>query len=203
MRTPVSLGLLIVLGCGGSDSTPTPTTPPPPISVTFTNRLYVPVTFSVGSVTYGTTAAGESKTIVFPGGTTTVTWTATDFTFSDGTPMVDDLASTSILVANLASLEVTAVVNGTSYVTPFITNQTGQSISFAVFDGSTVRCIGTQSANAQWGYYRVTSGVTQFRYYKSGTCSTGTYRYWDATTILNNRINSNTGLILLTADVAP
>lgn len=190
-----TLGCVLALGCGD------PTPAKDPISVTFTNHLYVGVQLAVDGQSFGT--VNTQKTVVFPGGTTSIAWTPENGRYSDGTEEVDDFGPQSMLVANLASLEFTNEQNGTIYLTPYITNETGVDIVVGVTTGGTTKCIGTQSAGSsvQWGYYRI-AGTTELRYFRAHSACTGPYRYWDASTLVNNSINK-TGLVLLTADIAP
>lgn len=196
MRMAVIGLLAFSLGCG--DTTP----PPEPISVTFTNRLYVIVRLSVAGQDFGT--VDDQKTVVFPGGTTEITWTPENGHYTDGSEEVDDFGPQTMLVANLASLEFTNEQNGTIYVTPYISNETGVAIDIGITTGGTTHCIGSQpvGTDVQWGYYRI-AGDTEIRFYRSGAGGCiGNYRYWDSTAIVNNAF-SKSGLVLLTADVAP
>lgn len=197
-RVAALLALAVASSCGGDP----PVTPPAaPISVTFVNHLRYPVTVSAanGSGTLVT----ASTTIVFPGATTAVNWSEQDEMFSDGTAIPDDLGTTSILVADKATLTISNVVGTITYFEPYVDNSTGQSIVIAIAHGTEVRCIGTQSAGStgvRWGYYRL-DAQTEFRYYKPGTACTGSYRAWPATTISSAMFGG--GTVVLNADLPP
>jgi hypothetical protein len=195
MTLVIGLALFGTLGCGGD------TAPLPPISVTFKNSLARPITVSAEGT--ASTLVTNQSTIVFPGGTTTVTWTEQRPTYSDGTPIPDDLGSTSILVADKATLTVSNVVGTTTYFAPFLTNSTGVAVAVAIVHAGDVRCLGTQVASASgvtWGYYALLP-QTEFRIYAGASKCTGTYRYWDVPAIQGGMFSG--GLVLLEPTTPP
>lgn len=194
---PYVLALGAFAGC--KDSAP----PPPPFSVDFSNYLDVPVRVTKGGVSYVTIPAGDPASVVLPGGTTSVEWTAENFHYSDGTEVVDDLTTTSTLVATGANVELTNIVGGQTYFSPIIFNATGSEIAIGVATDNVVRCLGSQGAiggGAEWGYYRF-NATTELRYY-AGTACTGAYRYWTHATI-QSLIVVREGYVILGADVLP
>lgn len=192
-RTVTAITVLLALGCGGD-----PVTPPvqkDPISVTFTNRLRYPVTITAPGMSGA--LVSSTSTVVFPGGTTSVTWTEPDDVYGDGSPVPDDLGPQTILVADKATLIISNIVGTSTYFEPYLTNKTGVTVGVAIVQSGTVRCIGAQSpgtSGARWGYFLLTP-QTEWRIYKAGTNCTGTYRYWDYQAISGGMFGNGTVLL--------
>lgn len=195
----VACVVFLTFAASCKESTP----PPTPIGVTFVNFLIVPTTITAGGTNYGTVAEGDDLSVVLPAGTTSVTWTPAKLRYSDGTLVPDDLSSASALVTDGATVDLTNVIGGSTFVAPRITNTTGQTLLFAVYNNSSVSCVGSWGSGGavQWPYYRVTSS-TEFRVYRTGSNCTGAFRFWSNTTILANT-ESKSGRATLAVSQAP
>jgi hypothetical protein len=183
--------------CGKDASTP----PIPPFQVTFTNSLGVPITVSGSGAQ--TTRIVSTGAVVFPGGSLSATITPDDLTYSDGSPIPDDLGPTSVPIASAATITITNVFGTQTYFRPYLTNSLTTPIVVGIAHAGQVRCLGTQAAsvnNSPWGFYELEPTV-EFRYYRDKSNCTGPYRYWDAAAIQGAFFIA--GSVFLTASVAP
>lgn len=189
------VGMVLLAACGGE------TAPPPPISVTFDNDLRLPITITADGIS--PTIVKSTSTIVLPGGTTQVTWTEEKETYSDGTPIPDDLGPVTLLVADKATLTIDNVVGTTTYFEPYLYNKTGVTVGVAIVNGNVARCLGSQDAGeggSRWGYYAL-GPDTEWRIYKAGTKCTGTFRRWSTSTITDAMFGN--GTVLLESSTPP
>jgi hypothetical protein len=98
---------------------------------------------------------------------------------------------------------VTNVVGTATYFTPRVSNPTSQNVSIALYNGGTVRCLGTQGngSTTTWGYYLLGS-TTELRYYAPGTVCTGNFVVVSRSTLASS-MAPNSGLVALTNPGVP
>jgi hypothetical protein len=195
-RSALGASLAVTVACKGS------TPPPPPISVTFKNFLSVPVGLSIATTPYGILGDSAGTTIAFPGGTTTVTWTPGGGLFN-GTPIAGDLNPTNILVADLATVEITNHVGSVVYFIPFVANSTGEPIMIGLAEGASLRCITRLDTDegAELRYF-VFDATTQIRTYRDGSHCTGPYQHWDYAAVQGS-VDAKSGFVALEATIPP
>lgn len=196
--------------CSNKESATEPEEPPATVvTASFVNRLDLAVSLSAGGTVYGTLNSGASTVLTLPPRTSSVTWTSTKRKFGDGSPMTDELTSASVsLSTNLNTIDITNVVSGVTYFTPYIFKTFADTVAFEVARGTSTICLGWVTGTTflvgwKWGYYSLTPD-TQLRYYRGTSCRAGAaaYRFWSAQ-VITDRLTVGSGLVSLTADVLP
>jgi hypothetical protein len=175
---------------------------------TVSNQLEAPVTIVVDDTVRLILLNGMSGGVAIEPTAQWLTWTSAKPTDTSGTPIPDDIGSVQVRVAGLSGhmLEITNVINDTTYVTLQFFNRTSEQVSIGVYEGSTVSCAGLLWAATQMapgftkiGYYRLLP-ATEIRAYRGSQC-TGPYATWKASQLVPFAPKS--GLVTLTLDTAP
>lgn len=121
---------LVAAACSDGGTTPEPPPPPPPVNVSVTNHLLVAAAITAGSVTPGSALSGQTLTFTVPGSVRSLTWTAADYYYSNGTPIPDDLSSVTVwyaaaVLARRIELDAAARANGAAAGRLLKENSTG------------------------------------------------------------------------------
>lgn len=190
--------------CGSDAAAPPPEQPAPVVTATIHNRLDVAVNLQAGGTNYGSLARGQSTVLTLPPRTASVGWSAAKRAFSDGSPVPDDLTGTTLSVGmNLGVLDITNVVNGTPYFTPYISSAIADTAWLQVVQPTTSRCIGYQFGATvvpvTWGYYRLDPG-TVLRVSRGSNC-TGPHLQWSYQQL--SGFDVGTGIVRLRIDRLP
>jgi hypothetical protein len=175
-----------------------------PVNLTVNNNLLSSAQLQVDGITSGTVAAGGSLIVTAQSNNTTLSFVMTKQKYGDGTNVPDDLVGGQVaLNGQDASFAITNTVGSSNYFTPFINNTLSVAIDVAVTSGSGVHCLATFPAGSsgRLGYY-LDSPASQVTYYNGGTSCSGSSRFWSHD-VLAAHIETPTGLIRLTTDVAP
>lgn len=191
---------LLLLALGGCYKPPTEAWEP--VRVAIHNQLTAPVTIVSGGVTYGSFGPGW-KTLAFPHGATTLTWTAAPSLYSDSTPVPTDLTVQGATFSPPTdTVVITNVVSGQAYFTPVIYNLTGVAVDVAVvYNGAARLCVGlSAAATFQLSYYLLTPTV-DIRVYRTATNCTGTFLAVGHATLAAYAAGS--GLVLILLSTAP
>jgi len=205
MKRGVWVALLALGGCGGGDSGPKP-----PVEVSVYNFLVFPVTVSAGGTTYGAITPNNFTVLTLPAATATLTWAAGKATYSNSTPIPDDLGSISVpLPGTATTVDINHVAGGQTYFSPRLVNGTASSVDVAIVQNGTVQCLGTAGpaisglpTTTRWGYYRVGT-ATEFRAYQYNTnCTSTSYVYWQGSQIAAG-VDTKSGDIQLVMNTAP
>lgn len=200
MRRTSLILTVAILGCAGS------TEPKQPHVTTVFNFLATPVKTAAGGVPYGTIQSNDNTVLTIPADVSSLTIAPNKQTFSDGTPIGDDMAAFLVpLNGPNVLVDVSNVIDGQAFIAPNVYNSSGVQVEVAIVDGSTVRCLVTLAPNSsffgvQLGYYRLTSTLAM-RIYKAGSNCTGSFRTW--TNALLSSFDTKSGIVHLTADIAP
>src|SRR5882672_6320615 len=118
--------------------------PKPPVEVTVYNFLVNPVTVSVGSTAYGAIASNNFTVLTVSAAEGSLTWTPKKSTYSNGTPIPDDLLSITVpLPGTTATVDINHVAGGQTYFTPRLVNYTAASLDVAITQSGTVQCLGS------------------------------------------------------------
>ena len=105
-------------------------------------------------------------------------------------------------------LEITNVINDTTYVTAEMVNPTSLRVSIGVYQGSKVACAAVLPAASgskapgftKIGYYRLLAG-TEIRAYRDEARCTGEYVAWTASQL--RQFTPRSGLVRLTLTTVP
>lgn len=204
-----TIALALFAGCGG-DSTGVTDNPATTGVVRFvvSNQLAAPVAISVDDTVALILISGASGGLAVSPSAQWLTWTSSKPTDSTGTPIPDDISAVRLPISGLRSgLELTNVINDTTYVTAGIFNPTSARVSLGVFDGSTVTCAGVLRATTagipgftKIGYYRLLPR-TEIRAYRDESHCTGPYLLWTSAQLA--QFTPKSGLITLTLTSPP
>jgi hypothetical protein len=173
-----------------------------------TNQLAAPVTIAVDDTVTLSLFSGASSGLAVSPAAQWLTWSSSKPTDTTGVPIADDITAVRLRVSGIRSgLEITNVINDTTYVTAGVFNPTSSRVSIGVYDGSTVSCAGVLRATAagvvgftKIGYYRLLPR-TEIRAYRDELRCTGPYVAW--TTSQLTQFAPKSGLITLTLTSAP
>lgn len=198
---------LSVGACQGSSTVAGPTNST--VRFIATNALLAPVTIAIDDKPYVILTGGKSTGIAVSTASTWLTWTSAKPADSQGHLIPDDIGEERISVGAIgATLDISNVIDGQTYITARLFNNTNARVSIGVFDGSKVSCAAVLPAAAsggppgfvQIGYYRLLPN-TEMRAYHDGTGCTGPYLPWPSGAIRNYAAGS--GLLSLYLDSAP
>lgn len=194
-------------GCGGDGQAGT--TGPGGAVVRFTvkNELQAPVTVAIDDSVSLILLGGASSGLAASPRAQWLSWTSAKPTDSAGTPIPDDIGRVLVRVSGIQSvLDITNVINDTTYVTANVFNETPARVAVGVFDGHSVACasvlrgmLGSAVGFTKTGYYRLLP-ATEFRAYRNDDCS-GPYLAWPASQLAD--FIPKTGLVTLVLTTAP
>ena len=173
-----------------------------------TNHLEAPVTIAIDDTAALVLFGGASSGLAVAPAAQWLTWTTAKPTDVTGMPISDDIGAVRIRVSSIRfALEITNVINDTTYVTAGMFNPTNARVSIGVYDGSTVACAGVLRATTSGvvgftkiGYYRLLPR-TEIRAYRDEFNCTGPYVAWPASQL--TQFVPKSGLITLTMTSAP
>ena len=173
-----------------------------------TNQLAAPVTIAIDDTVSLILASGVSGGLAVSPAAQWLTWTSAKPTDTTGTPIPDDIGQVRVRVAGIPSvLEITNVINDTTYVTAEMLNPTKVRVSIGVYQGSTVVCAsvlraasGSSAGFTKIGYYRLLAG-TEIRAFRDESRCTGPYVAWPTSQL--TQFAPKSGLIRLTLTSVP
>jgi hypothetical protein len=193
----LSVGLLVVtLGCQADATGPVVQ---PVVTVTVINKLVLPVTINANGTNLGAIPVSGSTVLTLPPGTTSILWTPNIRVLSDGSTIPSALANVSVnIAANLNTIDISNIANGSVWIAPSIVNTSGQRRWIGVWNGTTVSCLFyfDHLNTVGMSYLRLTSN-TEIRSFAGSNCS-GDWRSWTNSQLQNFQINS--GYIALNAN---
>ncbi|MDB4914607.1 MAG: hypothetical protein JWM95_2251 [Gemmatimonadetes bacterium] len=172
------------------------------------NQLAAPVTIAVDDTFALILFSGASSGLAVSPSAQWLTWTSAKPTDTTGTPIADEIGAVRLRVSGIRStLEITNVINDTTYVTAGVFNPTNARVSVGVYDGSTVACAGVLRATTggvigftKIGYYRLLPR-TEIRAYRDEFSCTGPYVAWPTSQL--TQFTPKSGLVTLTLPSAP
>ena len=203
-----AVALALLVGCS-SDSPTMSARSDSLLRFTVANRLDAPVTIAVDDTVRLVLTSGGSGGVAVSPAAQWLTWTSAKPTDTAGTPIPDDIGRVQVRVGALSGqvLEITNVINDTTYVTPQLFNLTSARVSIGVYEGSSVSCASilwaaseTAPGFTKIGYYRLLPG-TEVRAYRDGSRCTGAYVSWTASQL--EQFKPKSGLVNLTLDAPP
>lgn len=205
-RLSFSLALLLIVGC--SDDVRLSTDPTYPFQFAVTNRLLSPITVAIDDNVTAIITNGRTTGITAASSAHWLTWTSAKPTDSHGAEIPDDIRTQRIGVPAIRrGLEITNVINDTTYITASIFNETTSDASIGFFDGTSVSCVSWLPAKSgavygftQTGYYRL-SAAAEIRAYRLGSDCTGTFIAWPRTLLAS--FEPKSGLVTLVLSTAP
>jgi hypothetical protein len=168
----------------------------PVVRFVVTNQLAAPVTIAIDGTISLILGIGASSGLTVSSTAQLLTWTSAKPTDATGVPIPDDIV-----------LEITNVINDTTYVTAQMVNPTSAQVAIGVYDGQTVTCAsvlraasGNVAGFTKIGYYRLLAG-TEIRAYHDQAHCTGPYVAWPASQLM--QFAPKSGLISLVLMSAP
>ena len=197
--------LVVVAGCGGAagvtdhrvDST---------VRFVVTNHLEAPVTIAIDDVAVVILPRGASSGLAVSPEAQWLTWTSAKPTDSAGTPIPDGIGQVKLRASSIRfNLDITNVINDTTYVTAQMVNATNSRVSIGVYDGSKVACAsvlrgasGNVAGFTKIGYYPLLA-TTEIRAYHDESRCTGPYIAWPASQLTQFVPKSGLVSLLLTS----
>ena len=202
------IALVLCAGCDGDLASVSDHPGTGVVRFIVSNQLAAPVTIAVDDTVALILISGASGGLAVSPAAQWLTWTSSKPTESTGTPIADDIHTVRLSVSGIRSgLEITNVINDTTYVTAGIFNPTNARVSLGVYDGTTVACAGVLRATTggvvgftKIGYYRLLPR-TEIRAYRDEFSCTGPYVAWTASQL--TQFAPKSGLITLTLPSAP
>ena len=181
-----SILLVLVAGCGGAAGV-TDHHVDSVVRFVVTNQLETPVTIAIDDTVAVILSSGTSSGLAVSPAARWLTWTSAKPTDSAGTPIPDGIGQVKLRVSGIRfALEITNVINDTTYVTAQMANATNSRVSIGVYDGSSVACAsvlraasGSVAGFTRIGYYPLLAG-TEIRAYHDESRCTGPYIAWPA-----------------------
>jgi hypothetical protein len=178
--------LVLVGGCGGAAGV-TDHHVDPIVRFVVTNQLEAPVTIAIDDTVALILASGQHSGLAVSPTAQWLTWTSAKPTDSAGAQIPDGIGRVKLRVSGIRfALEITNVINDTTYVTLQMLNPTKSRVSIGVYDGSKVACAsvlraatGTAAGFTMTGYYPLLAG-TEIRAYHDESSCTGPYTAWPA-----------------------
>lgn len=173
-----------------------------------TNQLEAPVTIAIDDTNLLILARGVSSGLTVSSTTQWLTWTSAKPTDSTGTQIPDGIGKVRLRLSGIRSaLEITNVINDTTYVTAQVLNATKSRVSIGVYNGSTLACAsvlraasGTTAGFTKLGYYPLLA-ATEIRAYHDETRCTGSYIAWPTSQL--TQFAPKSGLVTLILTSAP
>ena len=173
-----------------------------------TNHLEAPVTIAIDDTAALVLLRGASSGLAVSPAAQWLTWTSAKPTDVTGMPISDDIGAVRLRVSSIRfALEITNVINDTTYFTAGMFNPTNARVSIGVYDGSTVACASVLRATTSGmigftkiGYYRLLPR-TEIRAYRDEFNCSGPYVTWSASQL--KQFVPKSGLITLTMTSAP
>ncbi len=173
-----------------------------------TNDLAAPITIAVDGTVSAILSSGSSTGLTVSPTAQWLTWTSAKPTDSAGTPIPDDIGQVQVRVSGISTaLQITNLINDTTYVTAQIFNETSARVSIGVYDGSRLSCAsvlramsGTVSGFTKLGYYRLLP-ATEIRAYRDPDNCTGPYVTWRAPALA--AFSPGSGLVNLVLSAPP
>lgn len=173
-----------------------------------TNQLDAPVTIAIDDTVAIRLLGGKSSGLAVSPSAQWLTWTSAKPTDVSGMPISDDIGAVRVRVSSIRfALEITNVINDTTYVSAEMFNPTSARVSIGVYDGSTVACASVLRATTsgmigftKLGYYRLLPR-TEIRAYRDDFNCTGPYVAWPASQLA--QFTPKSGLVTLTLTSAP
>jgi hypothetical protein len=205
-RLSSSLTLLLIVGC--SDDVRLNTEPAQLYQFVITNQLLAPITVAIDDNVTAIITSRKSTGVTAASGAQWLTWTSAKPTDVHGAEIPDDIRKQRIGVPAIRlALEITNVINDTTYITSSIFNETTSDASIGIFDGTSVTCVSWLPAKSgavygftQTGYYRL-SAAMEIRAYRFGSDCTGTFIAWPRTLLAS--FEPKSGLVTLVLNAAP
>lgn len=172
------------------------------------NDLEAPVTIAIDDTVTAILTHGSSTGLAVSPAAQWLTWTSAKPTDSTGTPIPDDIGRVSVRVTGIRStLELTNVIDDTTYITAQFFNQTSARAVVGVYEAGVVSCAsvlyaasGGVSGYTRIGYYRLLP-TTEIRAYRDGSRCTGPYVAWPRSQLAT--FTPNSGLVTLVLESAP
>jgi hypothetical protein len=172
-----------------------------------TNQLDAPITIAIDDTAVLILSKGASGGLTVSSAAEWLSWTSAKPTDSTGAQIPDGIGKVRRRVAGIPPvLEITNVINDTTYVTVNLFNATMSRVSIGVYDGSTVACAsvlraasGNTAGFTKTGYYPLLSG-TEIRAYHDETHCTGPYVAWPASQLAQFVPKSGVVSLVLTAE---
>ncbi len=173
-----------------------------------TNQLLAPVVIAIDDTATLYLIGGQSGGLAVSRKAQWLSWTSSKPTDFSGTPIPDDIGKVTIRVSGIGlALEITNVIQDTTYITGEFLNPTTAQVIIGVYDGSQVSCAsvlprasGTLNGFTKIGYYRLLR-ATEIRAYRDGSSCTGPYSAWPSSQIAH--FNPKTGLVSLVLTSPP
>jgi len=206
-RLPIAFSLVLACGCSGDVRLPTDSSNHI-YQFVVTNRLLAPITVAIDDNVTAIITNGKSTGITAASGAQWLTWRSAKPADAHGAAIPDDIREHRIGVPAIGlGLEISNVINDTTYVTASIFNETTSDASIGIFDGVSVSCVSWLPAKAgavhgftQTGYYRLSS-ATELRAYRIGSDCTGAYQAWPKSSLA--AFEPKSGLVTLVLNTAP
>jgi hypothetical protein len=207
-RPRFSSPLILALLCGCAGEVRLSTGPLQPYQFEVTNRLLAPITIAIDDNVTAIIRNGNSTGIIAASSAQWLTWTSAKPADMHGAEIPDDIRKQRIGVPAIRlALEITNVINDTTYITASIFNETTSDASIGIFDGTSVACVSWLPAKSgavhgftQTGYYRL-HAATEIRAYRFGSDCTGTFVAWPRTLLAS--FEPKSGLVTLVLNAAP
>lgn len=174
-----------------------------PIRFLITNKLLAPVEISVDGVPTIGLKGGASGGVTVSPTARTLAWTSAKPTDGEGRPIADDIAEVKIPVAAIgATLDISNVIGGRTFITARIVNHTSVPVSIGVRNGTVTSCAAALPASTsgtsftQTGYYQLLP-TTEIRAFRDPTHCSGPSVAWDSAELSAFRPGSGSLLLLL------
>jgi hypothetical protein len=172
-----------------------------------TNQLDAPITIAIDDTAMLILSKGASGGLSVSPAAQWLSWTSAKPTDSSGMQIPDGIGKVKLHVAGVPPLlEITNVINDTTYVTVNLFNVTKSRVSIGVYDGSTVACAsvlraaqGNTAGFTKTGYYPLLSR-TEIRAYHDETHCTGAYIAWSASQLAQFVPKSGQVTLVLTSE---
>ena len=206
---PISLAVLaLVSGCSPGSAVAVGTQGGATVRFDVTNDLAAPVTIAIDGSVSLILASGASGFLAVSPSAQWLTWTSAKPTDTTGTPIPDDIGSVQVRVSGIqAALDITNVIQDTTYISAQIVNQTTTRVSIGVYEGAGVQCVsvlrgamGSTLGFTKIGYYRLMT-ATEIRAYSDPSSCTGSYVAWRGAQLTG--YSPKSGLLNLNLTSAP
>lgn len=207
-RRSLAAVLLVAVACGG-DTAPGSDGPGDAlVRFIVTNDLEAPVDIAIDDTLSAILTHGSSTGLAVSPAAQWLTWSSAKATDSAGTPIPDDIGQVRVRVTGIRNaLDITNVIDDTTYVTAQFFNRTSARVIVGVSEGGVVSCAsvlygGSASAPGytRIGYYRLLP-ATEIRAYRDGVHCTGPYVAWPRSELA--AFTPRSGLVTLVLDTAP